>query len=113
MINDGQRERLFSQIPNDTDILVTHCPPKGTRDIVWRWGVNAEHCGCPYLTDRVFDILPLLHCFGHLHDGWNTKGTNNGVTSDYGITFSNGSIMIDGNWGKEFNSGNLIKLPKR
>ncbi|KAJ4376238.1 hypothetical protein N0V83_001521 [Neocucurbitaria cava] len=51
-----------SEIPADTDILITHGPPKGHLD--------AGHLGCKYLLDEIWRKKPRLHVFGHVHDGY-------------------------------------------
>ncbi|KAF2257361.1 Metallo-dependent phosphatase [Trematosphaeria pertusa] len=51
-----------TKIPADTDILITHGPPKGHLD--------AGHLGCKYLLDEVWRKKPRLHVFGHVHDGY-------------------------------------------
>ncbi|CAI6332983.1 unnamed protein product [Periconia digitata] len=51
-----------SKIPDDTDILITHGPPKGHLD--------AGHLGCKYLLDELWRRKPRLHVFGHIHDGY-------------------------------------------
>jgi Icc-related predicted phosphoesterase len=58
--------RWFS-IPEDTDILLTHCPPYKILD-----RVVGEHCGCLLLDYRLQTMQrpPLLHCFGHIHSGY-------------------------------------------
>lgn len=58
------RLKLYSQIPSDTDILVTHGPPFGILD---RSPGTSEHQGCRALFDRVRKLRPKLHVFGHVH----------------------------------------------
>ncbi len=65
-----QAEGLWSQIPEDTDILVTHGPPQGildrTRDTNSGPG---SYVGCPVLLTHVLRrIQPRLHVFGHIHE---------------------------------------------
>lgn len=56
---------LYSQIPKDTDILITHCPPKGILD---------EHAvegslGSQSLLNAVAGLINLkYHVFGHIHE---------------------------------------------
>lgn len=47
-------------IPSDTDVLITHTPPKCHLD-------NA--LGCPGLLKEVWRVKPRLHVFGHVHTG--------------------------------------------
>ncbi|KND88806.1 putative rhamnogalacturonate lyase C [Tolypocladium ophioglossoides CBS 100239] len=52
------RQPWLSKVPPQTDILVTHGPPKHHRDL----GV-----GCPHLLREVWRVKPRLHVFGHTH----------------------------------------------
>lgn len=51
-----------SRIPEDTDVLITHGPPLGIMD-----NENLKY-GCALLRDRVFQIEPKIHTFGHIHE---------------------------------------------
>ncbi|KAF2274111.1 Metallo-dependent phosphatase [Westerdykella ornata] len=51
-------------VPNDTDILVTHTPPKYHRDLPLPSGM-----GCEHLMAEVKRVKPALHVFGHVHWG--------------------------------------------
>jgi Icc-related predicted phosphoesterase len=53
----------WSHIPNDTDVLITHGPPLGILDYVPGGG----NVGCESLLQRVKEVAPKLHCFGHIH----------------------------------------------
>lgn len=54
----------WALIPQDTDILITHGPPYGIGDAC------PMRVGCEDLFRRVHDINPLLHAFGHVHEGF-------------------------------------------
>jgi Icc-related predicted phosphoesterase len=58
------RRRLYAQIPEDTDILITHGPPYGILDSSPDSGM---HSGCRELFDAVMRVRPKLHVFGHVH----------------------------------------------
>ncbi|KAL2869731.1 Metallo-dependent phosphatase-like protein [Aspergillus lucknowensis] len=51
-------------IPEDTDILITHGPPKAHLDL--------GRMGCLYLLSRLWKMRrrPVLHVFGHVHGGY-------------------------------------------
>ncbi|KAK5105791.1 hypothetical protein LTR62_002153 [Meristemomyces frigidus] len=49
-------------VPTDTDVLVTHTPPKYHLDL-------PAALGCKYLLREVWRVKPLLHVFGHVHAG--------------------------------------------
>lgn len=65
-------------IPAGTDVLVTHGPPHGIRDVVEKLFPRAiaaaigqgEHAGCEELLAAVGRIRPRLHVFGHIHEGY-------------------------------------------
>jgi len=64
--DDDERALLWRKIPDDTELLVTHSPPRGTLDFVDR----GEHVGCAPLRDRIAALSQLkLHVFGHIHEG--------------------------------------------
>jgi predicted phosphodiesterase len=47
--------------PNGIDVLVTHGPPFAHLDL---------NLGCHYLLKELWRIRPLLHVFGHVHEGY-------------------------------------------
>jgi predicted phosphodiesterase len=61
--NGKELEEKWAQIPEDTDILITHGPPHGVRDFT----PNYFQVGCELLRFRVEQIKPLVHVFGHIH----------------------------------------------
>lgn len=61
---------IWAKIPDNTDVLVTHSPPYGFRD----YDRAGKNLGSPSLANRVTEIIPKLHVFGHIHDGY---GANN------------------------------------
>lgn len=66
--------RHWEQIPDDTDVLITHGPPYGFGDTNKR----DERFGDEDLLRRVRQVRPDLHLFGHAHDGygqWLSDGT--------------------------------------
>lgn len=65
----------WAQIPDNTDILITHGPPMGILDPVERFNNHTaeyeiEHVGCSDLYNRIQQLKQLkLHLFGHIHLG--------------------------------------------
>lgn len=55
----------WALIPSTTHVLVTHGPPFGIGD---RSSMGGEREGCRDLRDRVFEVAPRLHLFGHIHE---------------------------------------------
>lgn len=64
-----KRKFFWSLIPENTDILITHCPPFGIQDLT----IKGDSVGCQELLYRL-DTLPnvKLNIFGHIHwsYGW-------------------------------------------
>jgi 3',5'-cyclic AMP phosphodiesterase CpdA len=55
-------KKHWDLIPTNTDILITHGPPKNILDWVGR-----ERVGCEELAAAVKRLRPKLHIFGHIH----------------------------------------------
>ena len=78
MKKEPELKDVWAVIPNDTDILITHGPPKSILDI----NDEGQRCGSKGLRDRVWEVRPLIHAFGHIHeaygimDGSHTKFMN-------------------------------------
>ncbi|KAJ4393005.1 hypothetical protein N0V93_002209 [Gnomoniopsis smithogilvyi] len=53
------------RVPDDTNILVTHGPPRAHLDLL--------NLGCPGLLTEVWRVRPTLHVFGHVHEGYGTE----------------------------------------
>ena len=79
-ITDRQT-RHYANIPDDTDILITHTPPFGILDFDDNINYGSEE-----LLSRISVVRPRLNLFGHIHARHGMKVFN-------GITFSNGAIM--------------------
>jgi Icc-related predicted phosphoesterase len=67
-----ERASLYTGIPEDTDILVTHGPPFGILD---HEPGSVEHQGCLQLREAVMRLRPRLHVFGHCHVGYGVHPT--------------------------------------
>jgi Icc-related predicted phosphoesterase len=97
-------------IPEDTDVIITHGPPRGVLDKSYDRNHNMESCGDKSLLNRVLEIEPAYVLFGHIH---NCKDIiNAGLTkfSAYDTWFSNGSVVTDGKFGKLSSNGNIIEI---
>ena len=82
----GERlKNIWSNIPDDVHVLITHCPPHGIGDLVG----NLMHVGCPDLFERIRNLPDLfLHVFGHIHSGSGHYMSE--VTTD--VNFCNAAI---------------------
>jgi len=73
MYNPDDIERIWNQIPLDTDVLVTHGPPYSILD-----NVNGRFVGCKKLLSKVESMTNLrYHIFGHIHEGHGTFQSKN------------------------------------
>ena len=68
-------------IPKGIDVLVSHGPPYKILD---KTSYGQTHVGCRELKKAVQRVKPLLHCFGHIHEG-------HGVMEWNGTMFANAS----------------------
>lgn len=83
----AQLEPVWSNIPADTDVLITHGPPHGVRDKCPNMfnPRNLVSVGCEALAARVAEVRPRVHVFGHIHEGY-------GVVRDDDTTSINAAI---------------------
>lgn len=93
-----QPQRLdayWSVIPPDTDVLITHGPPKGILDLALDEFRRIEFCGDTSLRNHVERAKPLYHIFGHIHD--NGDNINKGMRKIPGqrTTYINASCVTD------------------
>lgn len=78
MLERGQPlHEKWKQIPDNTDVLITHGPPKGIGDEV-DMGFGVENVGCLDLLARVEKLSLKAHIFGHIHEGYGVE--KKGVT---------------------------------
>jgi len=83
-----QLERKWSFIHSDTEVLITHCPPYNTMDLVDNVysRENGEHVGCMDLATRINQLKKLkVHVFGHIHCGY-------GEEDKGGVHYVNASV---------------------
>lgn len=106
--------RVWDTIPDDTDVLIVHGPPKGIRDLSFdRYG-ELEMCGCGALAKRCYALRETLKlvAFGHIHN-MDGVDTNQGTSryADSRAIFSNAACVYDGRFDKGLTSyGNIITL---
>ena len=81
-----------SLIPYNVDVLVTHEPPAMILD-----ESSNTHWGNVPLRNKVLEIKPRYHLFGHAHENYGTEKRD-------GIIFSNGSSLD--------NSYTIVRKPK-
>jgi len=74
-------KKVWEKIPEFTDILITHGPPKDILDKCER----DNRVGCEELIKVINKIKPKYHIFGHIHEGY-------GIIKNNDTTFINASI---------------------
>jgi len=65
--------KIWSAIPDDVDVLVTHGPPLDVLDLC----PDGSRVGCADLARRVGEVRPALHVFGHIHHAHGTAVRGN------------------------------------
>ena len=73
----------WDNIPNNTDILITHGPAYGYVDKVIG---RTENLGCELLTEKIKELKPKIHICGHIHTGY-------GYTFDGDTHYINASVL--------------------
>lgn len=73
---------VWDSIPDHLDILVTHGPPRGILDRTPYY----PSVGDEFLLERVLQVKPKLHCFGHVH-------LSRGILERDGIIFANAASL--------------------
>ncbi len=68
---------IWDRIPLDTDILVTHGPPNGILDEVYKYHTGHRNVGCEVLRKKVDQLNFLINTFGHIHEGYGKLELNN------------------------------------
>lgn len=75
-------QKHWDLIPINTDILITHGPPKGILDTV----VAGDQVGCERLVDALKIVKPKFHIFGHIHEA-------RGIVKKKQTTYINASVV--------------------
>ncbi len=65
-----KRREIFSRIPLDTDVLISHGPPYTILDRCDNGAHGYGSVGDLELLGAVERVRPQLHVFGHIHDGY-------------------------------------------
>jgi Icc-related predicted phosphoesterase len=109
---------IWDHIPEDTDIIVTHGPPKGVLDLSYNYLNKLEFCGDKSLLRACWKINPKLVLFGHIHNCQDVinAGIRQFASNDPNFpsinetVYSNGSVVTDGKFGKLTSNGNIFKI---
>ena len=99
MVDRVRMEYVWEDLPEGLDFLITHGPPYSILDSV----DDAQPVGCEALLNKVKEIKPRFHVFGHVHD--NGRNGNNGEVYNGTTRFINASQVKD----EEFDRGLVYK----
>jgi Icc-related predicted phosphoesterase len=79
-------KNIWKNIPDDTDILLTHGPAYGFLDHT----IGGKRVGCHQLLNRIKEIKPKIHCCGHIHEGY---GLDYLKIDDHMVRLINASVL--------------------
>ena len=75
-------KKHWDLIPNNTDILITHGPALSMLDMT----EENEEVGCKDLLNKIMEVKPKMHIFGHIHESYGELKTD-------GVHFINASVL--------------------
>jgi len=100
--------QVWNNVPEFTDILISHGPPFGYCDMVVNENINL---GCQLLINRIKTIKPKINIFGHIHSGYgykfdgDTHFINASVLNEQ-YSYTNKPLTFD--WDKNTNELNFL-----
>ena len=113
MADRSKMKKHWEQVPLDTNIIITHGPPKGILDLTSTVDHKLENAGCSnlrnHIENNVWRELKAL-CFGHIHA--NGYLNHPGVFTRHDIRFSNAAGAMDGQrmYQGLFHNGNILEF---
>lgn len=82
----------WNEIPDFTDVLITHGPPWGVLDV----NTDGENCGSFSLKEKLETLKPKAHIFGHIHESKGKKDNSYNVSvCDANYNPVNGVTIIE------------------
>lgn len=82
MHEDERLAEYWAKIPTDTDVLITHGGPHGILDRTTR---TRDSVGSHTLWERVRELEPKVHIFGHIHEAYGS--VDNRKTRFYNVAY--------------------------
>ena len=108
--NRAKTHEVWSKIPDGTDIVICHGPPKGVLDLSYDVKNELEFCGDSSLKKKMMQLNPKLCLFGHIHNCQDIINAGVLKLSGFNTQYSNGSVVTDGKFGKLSSNGNIFEL---
>jgi Icc-related predicted phosphoesterase len=90
MKHDNDLKEIWSTIPDDISIVVTHCPCFNILDQVLP---RMESVGSLTLKDRIKEIQPRVHIAGHIHESFGQY--TDGKTDYYNVSILNEQYQLE------------------
>lgn len=84
-VNNVDLKEIWSHIPEDTDVLITHGGPYNILDYC-----SDRHVGSMSLLVKMIEIKPKVSIFGHIHEGYGEMLLND-LTRCYNVAYCDGS----------------------
>jgi Icc-related predicted phosphoesterase len=108
MIGRHKLDEYWKEIPDNTDIILTHGPPKGILDLTRNRDGSLEFCGDQSLLNHVYRIQPKYTVFGHIHNC--VDCVNKGIRNipELPTTFINASCVTDGKFRDGLTSKGIV-----
>jgi len=92
--SEREAKGIWSGIPKDLDVLITHGPPWGILDSVPHWDTGEpEHVGDKMLLSKIIQRKPKYHVFGHIHEGYGIYKSDPKKDPYNGTVFVNASSV--------------------
>lgn len=108
MTDRSKIAKHWGLIPTDTDVLVTHGPPKGILDMGLHRN-ELEFCGDSALGKAIKKIPSIkLNCFGHIHN--HKDIVNTGIRIIDEVYYSNAACVKDGDITGLRSNGNFFQF---
>ena len=111
MVRRDKISNLYDQIQSDSDVLISHGPPKGVLDLSYNMDNKMEFCGCKALKKYINSGENSIkyNLFGHIHSVGDV--VNTGLRIIDGVTYSNASVLTDSKFANGLSSyGNIIDI---
>ena len=89
MSSPADRVKHWANVPEDTDVLITHGPPYGILDQAPH---VLHHGGDPELLEAVQRLQPRLHVFGHVHSAYGIQETGDTTFINCALLGGDGGI---------------------
>lgn len=102
--------RVWDSIPDDTDVVITHGPPKGVLDISENYDRSIEYCGDSALRKRMIKLEPIAVLFGHIHNYGDHINAGIMKYSNQKTWYMNGSVVTDRKFGTLSSNGNIFEI---